>query len=96
MSDVERYSRQERLAEVGLAGQEKLRRARAVVRAAAGADVECAYLAAAGVHEVVQEELPAEPFAHADAFHFGPARDVGAGAWRALGTLRQVLGIGSR
>jgi hypothetical protein len=35
-----------------------------------------------------------EPFDHGAAFEFDAARDVGAGAWRALGKLRATLGIG--
>jgi hypothetical protein len=95
MSD-ERYSRQERLAEVGAAGQARIGRARALVPDAPGADVERAYLVGSGAGEVVASAAPAEPFAHGGAFHFDAACDVGAGAWRALRTLRQVLGITSR
>ena len=66
MSDDPRCSRQERLAEVGAAGQERILRSKAVVRGKRGADVECLYLLGAGVGSVTKndEEEP-EPFAHA-------------------------------
>jgi hypothetical protein len=43
---------------------------------------------------IASEATAAEPFVHAAAFEFDAARDVGAGAWRALGTLRATMGIG--
>ena len=90
-----RFSRQERLREVGLAGQERILRHSAVVRGVEGADVEVAYLAAAGVGEVRRRsEERAAPFAHAARFEFSATRDVGAGAWRALAELKRALGIG--
>ena len=96
MSENTRFSRQERLAEVGPAGQERIVGSTAVVRGARGADVERLYLVAAGVGRVTARETEApEPFVHAAAFEFDAARDVGAGAWRALRTLRATLGIGS-
>jgi hypothetical protein len=95
MSEGTRFSRQERLAEVGGAGQERIARSTAVVRGTRGADVERLYLLAAGVgHVTVSETEAPEPFVHAVAFEFDAARDVGAGAWRALRTLRATLGIG--
>jgi hypothetical protein len=95
MSEETRFSRQERLAEVGFAGQERISRWKAVVRGVDGADVERLYLLGAGVREVTASEAEApEPFVHAAAFEFDAARDVGAGAWRALEALRAALGIG--
>jgi hypothetical protein len=91
-----RFSRQERLAEVGPGGQERIRRFTAVVCGEEeGEDVERAYLAGAGVGSVsVQSGEAAPPFAHAAAFRFQAARQVGAGAWRALAQLRRALQIG--
>jgi molybdopterin/thiamine biosynthesis adenylyltransferase len=95
VEDNPRYSRQERLAEVGPAGQERIVRSTAVVRGTRGADVECLYLLRAGVGQVIASETEApEPFVHSAAFEFDAARDVAAGAWRALRTLRTTLGIG--
>jgi hypothetical protein len=95
VSVSERFSRQERLAEVGPGGQERIRRLAAVVRGEDGADVERAYLSGAGVGSVAMRSAePALPFAHAAAFRFQAAREVGAGAWRALAQLRRALQIG--
>ena len=95
MEDNPRFSRQERLAEVGVDGQERILRSTAVVRGTRGADVERLYLLGAGVGHVIASEAEApEPFVHGAAFEFDAARDVGAGAWRALRTLRATLGIG--
>lgn len=95
MENSPRYSRQERLAEVGAAGQERIVRSTAVVRGTRGADIERLYLLRAGVGDVIAREAEApEPFVHAAAFEFDAARDFAAGAWRALRTLRTTLGIG--
>ena len=94
MSDEERFSRQERLAEVGPEGQRKIASSTAEI-GGHGVDVERAYLAGAGVGRLVASAGAAEPFAHRDAFAFEATRDVGAGAWRALRHLRAVLGIGA-
>ena len=93
MIDVRgRYSRQIRLAEIGEAGQERICRCVAEARGRDGALVELSYLERAGVAAV---ELRAHgrptPFAHAGAFRFDAARRVGAGAWRALVTLKAAL-----
>ncbi|HVW26587.1 MAG TPA: hypothetical protein VHC69_14570 [Polyangiaceae bacterium] len=95
MTPADRFSRQERLAEVGPSGQERIRRFAAVVRGTDGADVELAYLSGAGVggSSARPDEAP-PPFAHAGAFRFEAAREVGAGAWRALAQLRRALEIG--
>jgi hypothetical protein len=95
MSDSERFSRQERLAEVGPGGQTRIQRSSAVIRGAEGADVERAYLDGAGVGTVSTEpDQSPEPFVHAGAFEFAAAREVGAGAWRALAALRRALETG--
>lgn len=95
MTLPERFSRQERLAEVGPSGQERIGRFAAVVCGEDGADVERAYLSGAGVGSVsVRPAEAAPPFAHAAAFRFPAARHVGAGAWRALAQLRRALQIG--
>jgi hypothetical protein len=95
MSDSERFSRQERLAEVGPGGQTRIARFSAVIRGVEGADVERAYLDGAGVGTVSMEpEQSPEPFVHAGAFHFVASREVGGGAWRALMELRRALEMG--
>ena len=95
MSDGERFSRQERLAEVGPHGQERIRRFAAVVRGGEGADVARAYLSRAGVGSVSDEPAEAPlPFAHAAAFQFDAARVVGVGAWKALVELKRALRMG--
>ena len=94
MSQVDRYTRQRRLAEVGEAGQARLERARAEVRGPEGATVELTYLERAGVGSVtVLPKGTPVPFAHAEWFRFEASRDVGAGAWRALDTIRGALDI---
>jgi hypothetical protein len=95
MSDAERFSRQERLAEVGQEGQRKIAGSTAEI-GGEGAEVERAYLAGAGVGRLVARAATAEPFAHAAMFEFDAPREVGAGAWRALRHLRGVLGVGAR
>ena len=92
-----RYDRQSRLAEVGAAGQERIQRATAEVRGRDGATVELAYLCRAGLAEVTM--LPGrepERFGHAEWFRFESCRSVGAGAWRALATIKKVLELEHR
>lgn len=93
----DRYDRQCRLAEVGPAGQERLERATAEVRGRDGATVELAYLCRAGLAEVtmVPGKQPAT-FEHARWFRFESPRSVGAGAWRALSTIKKVLELETR
>lgn len=87
-----RYSRQIRLSEVGEAGQERICRCVAEARGRDGAFVELSYLERAGVSAVSLGALAEPtPFAHAAAFRFDAARRVGAGAWRALVTLKIAL-----
>ena len=90
--DHSRYSRQRRLPEVGDAGQCRLERASLEARGRDGALVELAYLCRAGVNRVTLTLLEhPEPFVHAEAFRFEAPRAVGAGAWRALAQIRNVL-----
>lgn len=88
--DDDRFSRQRRLPEVGEIGQARLLAAELALPRGAGADVERAYLEGAG-SRVVPSPAAAAPFAHADAFRHPAARDVAAGAWRALRQIRRVL-----
>jgi hypothetical protein len=98
MTETEdRYDRQRRLAEVGTTGQERLQRATAEVRGRDGATVELAYLCRAGLSEVAMVPgKQAEPFGHAEWFRFDSCRSVGAGAWRALATIKKVLELETR
>ena len=93
----DRYDRQCRLAEVGTVGQERLERATAEVRGRDGATVELAYLCRAGLSEIsmVPGKHP-EAFGHAGWFRFDSCRSVGAGAWRALATIKKVLELEAR
>jgi hypothetical protein len=95
MSDaLDRYSRQRRLAEVGDAGQARIERAQAEVLGADGALTEVSYLARAGVGSVtVIPDVESTPFLHASWFRYDATRTFGAGAWRALATLRGALGV---
>jgi hypothetical protein len=95
-----RFERQARLPEFGSDGQARLERARVVVRgrSAIERDVATAYLARAGVGEVMASppgDAPADPFPHADHYTSEAARQVGAGAWRALAEMRRILGVGT-
>ncbi|HYP87747.1 MAG TPA: hypothetical protein VEQ59_06330 [Polyangiaceae bacterium] len=91
MSD--RYARQQTLASVGEAGQQRIVAATYVVSGAAepSATVEREYLRRAGARNIVASGEPAAAFAHAAVFRAGPARDFAAGAWRALVQLRSAL-----
>lgn len=95
MSDApDRYSRQRRLAEVGDAGQARIERARAEVFGTDGALTEVSYLARAGIGSVtVLPNVKPTPFLHASSFRHDATRAFGAGAWRALATLRAALGV---
>ena len=87
-----RYSRQIRLSEVGEAGQERICRCVAEARGQDGAFVELSYLERAGAASVTLTALAEPvPFAHRAEYRFDAARRVGAGAWRALATLKGAL-----
>jgi hypothetical protein len=86
----ERFTRQERLAEVGPGGQARLREGRAFVPSGPDAELAELYLARAGVGQVTRAGDPA-PFAHAAVFRHAAAAEVGSGAWRALRELLRLL-----
>jgi hypothetical protein len=94
MSGEDRYSRQERLLEVGRAGQSRVLCSRVEVCGRDGDAIELLYLTRAGVASATpRPEVSPVPFAHAQQFRFAAARGVGAGAWRALAQLRRILEI---
>ena len=97
VSDTEHpLTRQIRLAEVGLDGQAKLSRASLEVRGTDGSLAEFVYLHRAGVERLAL--LPtqaAPPFSHAALFKHSSTRRSGAGAWRALSQIRNILGLAS-
>ncbi|HEY3233590.1 MAG TPA: hypothetical protein VGJ84_02670 [Polyangiaceae bacterium] len=95
MSDsVDRYSRQSVLPEVGADGQRRISEAALEVRGSDGAIIECEYLYRAGVERLlISPGAEATPFEHHEWFRFFASRRIGAGAWRALKQLRQVLGL---
>ena len=89
-------SRQIRLAEVGLDGQARLSAASLQVCGRDGALAEFLYLHRAGVERLeLRPDRPELPFAHAALFQHAEARRLGAGAWRALAQIRDILAIAS-
>jgi len=87
-------TRQIRLAEVGTAGQARLSQTALCVRGRDGSLAEFLYLHRAGVERLsLQPNLPAVSFEHASLFRHAGTRRLGAGAWRALGQIRDVLGF---
>ena len=87
-------TRQIRLAEVGIEGQARLSRAALRVRGSEGGLVEFVYLHRAGIERLsLEPNLPAVPFEHASLFRHESARRLGAGAWRALRQIREVLAL---
>lgn len=93
MFDDDRYARQRRLAEIGVAGQQRIASSSLEVRGSEGAIIETEYLYRAGVERVtLTPGLEPEPFPHAASFRFAASRRVAAGAWRALDKLRRAIG----
>ncbi len=91
---MDRYARQTQLAGVGEAGQARILRATFRVSRSAGPARlwEREYLERAGALHFA-ERSDAEPsFVHAAAFQHAQARELAAGAWRALLQLRAALG----
>ncbi|MEI9940311.1 MAG: hypothetical protein WDO69_24095 [Pseudomonadota bacterium] len=87
-------TRQIRLAEVGVEGQARLSRATLCVAGGDGSLAEFVYLHRAGIERLsLQPNLPAIPFEHASLFRHASTRRLGAGAWRALGQIRNVLNL---
>lgn len=93
----ERFSRQVRLAEVGLMGQARL--ARSTVSICRGPDsadptaaqIEEAYLRRAGVGRTATQATVPVPFVHAQHFRHSRCCQVASGAWRALEQIKRVL-----
>lgn len=87
-----RYARQQRLPEVGDAGQARLAAGRARVTAREGGLVALCYLERAGVGTVVVDVATSPmPFPHAAAFRHPEARAAAHGAWTALSTIVTLL-----
>ena len=85
-------TRQIRLAEVGAEGQARLSRATLCVRGSDGSLAEFVYLHRAGIERLtLNPNLPAVAFEHASLFRHASTRRLAAGAWRALGQIRNVL-----
>jgi len=85
-------TRQIRLAEVGIEGQARLSRATLCVRGRDGSLAEFVYLHRAGIERLtLNPNLPAVAFEHASLFRHASTRRLAAGAWRALGQIRNVL-----
>lgn len=88
---TDRYTRQSRLAEVGDEGQARIRAARLSVGDGPEAWSEREYLERAGARVTTVPGLEGASFAHATVFRHAASRRLGAGAWRALGALRELL-----
>ncbi len=89
---MDRYVRQRRLAELGEAGQARLLAATHCVAGTDGALTELVYLERAGFRAVSLDALAEpRPFAHASLFRHASARAHGAGAWRALRAVTELL-----
>ncbi|HEY3253049.1 MAG TPA: hypothetical protein VGJ91_03840 [Polyangiaceae bacterium] len=85
-------TRQIRLAEVGVEGQARLSRATLCVAGSDGSLAEFVYLHRAGVERLsLSPNQPAVPFEHASLFRHVNTRRLGAGAWRALRQIRNLL-----
>ena len=96
MDSEHSLSRQIRLPEVGSEGQARLARASLSVNGRDGSLAEFVYLHRAGIERVsLSPNRTPSPFAHAALYRHASTRRLGAGAWRALAQLREVLGIGS-
>ena len=94
--DEDRYTRQRRLREIGDAGQKRLQAASVVLGGGEGQLVELVYLHRAGVGSVTLDALGAgKPFAHRAVFRHDASRRHASGAWRALGTLVELVGAGA-
>ena len=92
MNELDRYSRQRRLPEVGDLGQARIERTSATICGREGATTELVYLERAGVPvDALYPRMPCEPFPHAEWFRFARTREFASGAWRALRTLRRAL-----
>lgn len=93
-AELDRFTRQRRLPEVGDAGQARLAAADLELSSSDGAMEELAYLCRAGVERVsLNANLEPVPFAHQAAFRFAETRAVAAGAWRALAEIRRLLDL---
>ena len=69
-------------------------RASLCVRGSDGSLTEFVYLHRAGIERLcLQPDLPAAPFQHAGLFRHAGTRRLAAGAWRALGQIRDVLAL---
>jgi hypothetical protein len=91
--DVDRYTRQRRLREIGDAGQKRLEAAATTIAAGPGSLVEFVYLERAGVGAVTIDALatPAA-FPHAETFRHAAARRHAAASWRALRAVVELAG----
>ena len=85
-------TRQIRLSEVGVEGQAKLSEASLTVRGVDGSLTEFVYLHRAGVERLsILPNRTATPFPHAALFRHAGTRRLGAGAWRAIAQIRNIL-----
>jgi hypothetical protein len=90
---LDRFIRQQRLAEIGEAGQFRLCAASHRVLGSDGALTELVYAERAGFRAVTLDALaPPRPFAHAAVFRHPASRRHAAGAWRALRAVTELLG----
>lgn len=87
-----RHARQQRLAQVGSAGQARIEALVVQVEQHPGATWERRYLERAGAQIAAPTAAsPTTPFAHAEVFKHAVSAALGEGTWRALQRLRRAL-----
>ncbi len=90
MNDL--YVRQERLREIGAAGQARLCQATTCVPDDATTETAIAYLSRAGIGTIVTEKTDRYPkFPHENYFQFEPCRRFANGAWIATRRVVEIL-----
>lgn len=89
----DRYDRQRRLSEVGIAGQARIEAHEARIGAGPGASIALAYLVRAGLRRVSVERGLRHDFPQAGAFAFAGPAAVAAGAHQALREIRAALAM---
>jgi hypothetical protein len=89
--DSDRYDRQRRLREVGVAGQLAIERSEATIPAGRSTSVELAYLVRAGVARVAIDSARQRTASHSSFFRFSGPRAVADGAEGALMHLLSCL-----
>lgn len=88
----DRYSRQTKLKEIGIAGQFKLSCATVTIPAAGEFEIAAEYLTRSGIQQVVANGEQVIPnFQHQSHFQFDTCRTFAFGAWFALREIVKTL-----